>query len=177
MSVHPVPSVFEARCNAAFDAIMWAIARPGLVRELPEVGMGQIVEALIDRECAVHCAAPELADTVKRTGAQIVAPGAADHVFVQDLSSALLDQLLCGSDLHPDGGATLVAAADLSTGLRLRLNGPGVDGAAIVSVGGLPGGFWQWRARAMRYPMGFEILLIDGSRILGVPRSTMVEVL
>ena len=29
----------------------------------------------------------------------------------------------------------------------------------------------------MRYPMGFEIFLVDGARILGVPRSTVVEVL
>lgn len=177
MSVHPVPSEFEARSNAVFDAIMWALARPGRLRDLPEPGMSQIVEALIDRECAVHCADPDLARTARRTGAALVAPEAADHVFLADVQAPLLEQLRCGSDLHPEDGATLVAAADFSTGCRLRLTGPGVDGEEIVTVGGLPGDVWQRRARAMRYPMGFEIVLIDGARILGLPRSTRAEVL
>lgn len=177
MSVHPVPSEFEARTNAAFDAIMWAFARPGLMRDLPEAGMSQIVEALIDRECSVHCQDPDLAEMARRTGAVMVAPEDADHVFVTDVPLSLLDQVRCGSDLHPDDGATLVAEADLSAGARLRLTGPGIAGDVIVTVGGLPGDFWPRRARAMRYPMGFEILLVDGQRLLGVPRSTTVEVL
>lgn len=177
MGVYPVASAFEARSNAVFNAVMWALARPGLVRQLPETGMAQIVEALIDRECAVHCAPPDVAHLAERTGARLVAPDAADHVFVEDVPLALLDQLRCGSDLHPDDGATLVATADLSTGQRLRLTGPGVDGAVCLTVGGLASGVWHHRARIMRYPMGFEILLVDGARVLGIPRSTIVEVL
>ena len=177
MSVLPVPSAFETRSNATFDAIMWAFARPGMTRDLPEEGMAQIVEALIDRECAVHCANPELANVARAAGALMVAPDAADHIFVEDVPLALLDQLRCGSDLHPDDGATLIACADLSGGSRVRMTGPGVDGKIELLIGGLPADFWHRRARAMRYPMGFEILLVDGARILGVPRSTVVEVL
>ena len=177
MSVHPVPSDFEARCNAAFEAVMWAMARPGLVRDLPTTGMAQLVEALIDRECAVYCAEPGLAELAEKTGALAVAPDRADHVFVDDIPDRLLTQLNCGTDLHPDDGATLIAKADFSNGPQLRLTGPGIDGHVILSVGGLPHDFWQHRTRALRYPMGFEILLVDGARVLGIPRSTIVEVL
>lgn len=177
MSVHPTPSDFEAQSNATFDAVMWALARPGMVRMLPAIGMAQVVDALIDRECAVHCTDPALAVQVQQAGGLNVDACAADHVFATEVAKGLLDQLRCGSDLHPDDGATLVAMADFSAGQKLRLTGPGVDGEEIVTVGGLPTDFWQNRARAMRYPMGFEILLISGQRLLGVPRSTTVEVL
>lgn len=178
MSLHPIPSEFEARTNATFDALMWALSRPGLIRALPGAGQAQIVEALIDRECGVHCTDPDLAAVASRAGAEIVALAAADHVFAAlqpDL--ALLQNLRCGSDLYPEDGATLVLPADLDQGAALRLTGPGIDGSVTVSVGGLPDGFWQMRARVMRYPMGFELFLIDGARVMGVPRSTHVEVL
>jgi alpha-D-ribose 1-methylphosphonate 5-triphosphate synthase subunit PhnH len=29
----------------------------------------------------------------------------------------------------------------------------------------------------MRYPMGFEVFLVDGDRVLGLPRTTAVEVI
>ncbi len=178
MTFHPIPSDFEARTNATYDALMWALSRPGLIRRMPGHGQVQFVEALIDRECSVHCADPDLAAIVARTGAAKVALEKADHVFVGALQEVgALRRLKCGSDLHPENGTTLMVNADLSTGARLRLSGPGVDGTLDVTVGGLPDGFWTERAGVMRYPMGFEIFLIDGDLVLGIPRSTRVEVL
>ncbi|MEL6264048.1 MAG: phosphonate C-P lyase system protein PhnH [Pseudomonadota bacterium] len=174
----PVPSPEERRANAVYDAMLWALSRPGLVRTLPEAGAAQIVEALIDRECRVHAADPALVPAIRRSGAQVTALGAADHVFLGTLADpAALHGIARGSDLYPDEGATVVVTADLAHGPRLGLSGPGIDGALEVVVGGLPDGFWQQRARLIRYPMGFEIFLIDGNRIMGLPRSTAVEVL
>lgn len=174
----PRPSAFEARCNATYEALMWALARPGLIRTLPVPGPEAIVEALIDRECAVHCADPDLASLAERTGAALVGPEAADHVFAGRLEHAdTLGRLRCGTDLHPEDGATLFVAARLGAGERLRLTGPGVDGAEEIAVEGLPEGVWQARRAAMRAPMGFELFVLDGDRVLGVPRSTTVEAL
>lgn len=178
MTAHPIPSDFEAHTNTTYAALMWALSRPGLIHNLPEAGQAQIIAALIDRECKVHCADPDLRDHVIRTGAALVSLDAADHVFAKLLPQAnVLRHLRCGSDLYPENGATLVLNADLSVGPALRLTGPGIDGVVDLSVGGLPDGFWSERARSMRYPMGFEIFLIDGSRVLGLPRSTKAEVL
>lgn len=178
MPAVPVPSAFDSRCNATYEALMWALSRPGLPRVLPEAGHAAIVDALIDRECAVFCAAPDLAQHVARTGAALVGLASADHVFLDHVTDAhVLRDLRRGSDLHPEDGATLVANAALGSGQRLRLTGPGIDGGIDVHVGGLPDGFWQMRAQAMRYPTGFELFLTDGTRALGVPRSTHVEVL
>ncbi|MBQ2259766.1 MAG: phosphonate C-P lyase system protein PhnH [Loktanella sp.] len=178
MTAPPTPSDFEAETNATYAALMWALSRPGLIGHLPGTGQAQIITALIDRESAVHCTDPALAAFAARAGAALVDMDAADHVFARDLAQAdLLRDLRCGSDLYPEDGATLVINADLSVGTALRLTGPGIDGAVDLSIGGLPDGFWAERARIMRYPMGFEIFLIDGSRVLGLPRSTQIEVL
>lgn len=177
MGMHPVPSAFEARSNAVFDAVMWALARPGHVRDLPDRGMEQIVEALIDRECRVFCDNDALGQVAQRAGAQMAEVDVADHLFVDVIAAGVPERVRCGSDLHPDEGATLVVRADLSAGQQVRLSGPGVDGAVQVRIGGLPVDFWFRRAQMARYPMGFEMLLVDGARVLGVPRSTIVEVL
>lgn len=178
MSLQPIPSEFESQTNATYEALMWALSRPGSVRRLPISGLPQILLTLVDRECAVHCPDPDLAAVAARTGAALVGLEAADHVFPDaSFRTDLLRHVCCGSDLYPDLGATLVLEADLHGRDRLRLSGPGVEGTHDVSIGGLPEGFWHERARVMRYPMGFEIFLIDADRVMGIPRSTRVEVL
>lgn len=175
---HPQPSDIETRTNASFDALMWALSRPGLVRQLPAAGMAGIVEALIDRECRVYTQSDTLRMQATRAGAEIVGPEKADHVFVEALSDpTLLNQVSMGSDLYPETGATLVAPARFGDGQLLRLTGPGVNGEATVRIDGVPPSFWEKRDEVMRYPMGFELFLIDGNEVLGVPRTTVVEVL
>ena len=178
MTAHPVPSDFEARTNATYEALMWALSRPGLPRSLPISGQAGIIEALLDRECKVYCAEAELAQCAARTGAAMVSPEAADQLFFETLQSTdVLKQINLGSDLYPETGATLVCAATLGQGPQLRLTGPGCNGAVDIHIDGMPDGFWQARARLMRYPMGFELFCVDGSRVVGVPRSTHMEVL
>lgn len=178
MTTHPAPSDFEARTNATYDALMWALSRPGLPRDLPPPGQMGLAEALLDRECNVHCAEPELAGLVARTGAALVAPEDADHLFFDTLPAAdVLTRISLGSDLYPETGATLVCNGTIGSGQALRLTGPGCKGPVEIRLGGLPEGFWQMRARVLRYPLGFELFVIDGARVLGVPRSCTVEVL
>lgn len=178
MTTHPAPSEFEARTNATYDALMWALSRPGLPRDLPHSGQAGIIEALIDRECQVYCDDPGLANIAARTGAASVAPEDADHLFFDALPAAdVLKRISLGSDLYPETGATLVCNAAIGAGQALRLTGPGCNGAVQVQVSGLPEGFWQIRARVLRYPLGFELFIVDGAHVLGAPRSTKVEVL
>lgn len=181
MTVMVHQSAAEARTNAAFDALLWALSRPGLSRDLPETGEtaeALIVEALLDRECRVYAAEPTLIPVIMRTGAQIAEIEQADHVFLGALtSSEALSRVTLGSDVYPDDGATLMLRGTFGTGQNLRLSGPGIDGTLVVTIGGLPDGFWQRRAELMRYPMGFDMFVLDGTRVVGIPRSTQVEVL
>lgn len=178
MTAHPTPTEFETRSNATYEALMWALSRPGLPRHLPAHGMTQIIDALIDRECAVHCADLVHSQVAEASGATQSTLDNADHVFIENLTNAeLLKQLRCGSDLYPEDGATLICGGRMGGGQRLRLTGPGCNGPVEIEIAGLPEGFWQTRAQVMRYPMGFEVFLVDGDKILGIPRSTLVEVL
>ncbi len=172
----PVPTQDDLRDNAAFEALMWAMARPGSLHDLPG-GIADLVLALVDRECRVLVDDPSLAQVVAATGAALVAAEGADHAFLTRAEGALavLAALPAGSPLYPDQGATLVLPATLGQGQRLRLTGPGIEGATEVHISGLPDGFIDLRAARCRYPEGVDMVFVDVSRIMALPRSTTVE--
>ena len=60
--------------------------------------------------------------------------------------------------------------------LRMRFTGPGIDGARDMMIA-LPPEFWAMRERLCAYPEGFDLLLVDGRAVIGIPRSTQIEVL
>lgn len=178
MLTTPTPDAAENQANAAFDAILWACSRPGLPRQLSETGEAALIAALLDRESAVYAGDPLLIPVLAQTGARLVDLSGADHAFLGRLQDPdLLRLCRTGSDLYPDQGATLVIRARFGQGQSVRLTGPGVDGAVLIQLDGLPAGFWQERARLIRYPTGFDILFLDGERLIGLPRSTTAEVL
>jgi alpha-D-ribose 1-methylphosphonate 5-triphosphate synthase subunit PhnH len=176
MGAHPTPTDFEARTNATYGALMWALSRPGLARDLPAPGQAGLIETLIDRECAVYCEDADMAEIAARTGAEMVAPEKADHLFLIQPPAQLI-RLRQGSDMYPEEGATLVIPATFGAGDRLRLTGPGVDGEVEMILAGIPQSFWAERLSVMRYPMGFEVFLLDGATVIGIPRTTVVEVI
>ena len=167
-----MPAPLDLVDAAAFAAILGALARPGTIHDLPEPGEGAVLAALLDRECRVH-AAPALQDAVARTGARLVPLERCDHAVLGGEAPAW-DAIPIGSQLHPEGGATVILRARLA-GPRLRLTGPGVDGAREVRCDLAPG-LIASRTRAP-YPLGFDLLMIDGLRLMGLTRSTTLEVL
>lgn len=176
MFATPTPSPAETRDNAAFDALLWTLSRPGLPRDLPQPGEGSIITALLDRECLVYAADPLLMPEIMRTGAELADVDRADHVFLGAMATSdPLTDIAIGSDYYPDDGATVIIRASIGSGPALRLTGPGVDGAVTLQLEGLPDRFWKARAARLRYPMGFDLFFVDGARVVGVPRSTTVE--
>ncbi len=146
---------------------------------VPVPRMAGIAEALLDRECRVFCEDAALGDQIAPFGAMQVPLPLADHAFLSlaDLERVGQVQVQVGSDLYPDEGATVVAPATFGTGQRLRLTGPGIETATEIAIDGLAHGFWSLRAARCRYPAGFELFLICGAKVIGLPRSTMIEVL
>lgn len=173
---HPTPD--DLRDTDAFEALMWAMARPGTVRSLPE-GAADLALALLDRETRVHAEDPELARRIAATGAALVTPDRADHAFCTTAAGAMaaLAVLPVGSALYPDEGATLVMPAIIGAGPLLGLTGPGIEGQCTLRLGGLPEGLFDLRSARCRYPEGIDLVLVDGRRIVGLPRSVAVEVL
>ncbi|MES2542369.1 MAG: phosphonate C-P lyase system protein PhnH [Pseudomonadota bacterium] len=174
----PQPTLADLRDTVAFEALMWAMTRPGTVQSLPE-GVADLALALLDRETRVHAEDPSLARRIAATGAALVTPDRADHAFCATAAGAMaaLAVLPVGSALYPDEGATLVMPAAIDSGPLLRLTGPGVDGQCELRLGGLPEGLLDLRSARCRYPEGIDLVFVDGRRIVGLPRSTAVEVL
>lgn len=170
------PDRLESRSNLTFEALMWALSRPGDVRSLPEAGFESILETLVDIECTAFADTPALRARIVASGAMLADRIAtADHVFVSTIESAEIAEINCGSALYPDDGATLVAAVP-HEGQRLRLTGPGINGLTEVRLA-LPPGFWAMRELLCSYPEGFDCFFVDGASVIGIPRSTKVEVL
>ncbi|MGV6874139.1 phosphonate C-P lyase system protein PhnH [Pseudochelatococcus sp. B33] len=201
MSLAILPTAEDSRANAVFEALMWALARPGLVRRVPVAGFAALAESLIDRECSFHVRDDTaLAVRLAETGARAVSLAEADYVFApagsQDDVTALAG-LRAGTLSYPDEAATLFVPARFSQepidrepidrgpvdrgpvdrGPSLRLSGPGIREAATLQAGGIDPSFWPMRENALRYPLGFDLYLVDGDRLIGIPRSTKVEVL
>ncbi len=181
MANNLLPTLDDTRTNATFEELMWTLSRPGQPRELPAEGFWPLAESLLDRECSFHVTSdPTLDLKMAATGARRMPLADADYVFAA-LDSAedveALSTLRIGSLLYPDDAATLFAAAQFGSGQRLRLTGPGIKDSVTIEVGGIDPAFWPMRAKAIRYPLGWDLYLIDGRRLLGIPRSTTIEVL
>lgn len=178
MLAPPLPSPMETEANETFEALLWALSRPGQPKGLPSAGEKPILRALLDRECKAYSADPALMPAIMGTGAVLSDLPEADHVFLGKLSSLEpLDQIALGSDLYPDEGATVVLRAVLGHGPGLRLTGPGIETRLDMQIDHLPRGFWERRRQLSRYPMGFDLFILDGAAVVGIPRSTEVEVL
>ena len=174
----PAYSATDALAQSAFAAVIGALSRPGTIHRLPQAGPLQLVETLIDRDTTVCCQVPRLADALDHAGARHVPLPQAEHVFLadaEDLPVAIPD-LATGSALYPDRGATVIVPARLTGGPALRLTGPGIEDEARMTPA-IPPETWALRDGRATYPQGFELLLIEGDRIMALPRSTRVEVI
>ena len=174
----PTPTIDETLANQTFDALLLALSRPGKITQLPSAGEAVIVNALLDRECQAFTGDPTLMPIIMRTGAQISAITDADHVFFgKHIELKKLRQIACGSDLYPDDGSTVIVRGKLGQGDMVALTGPGVAGKECLQINGLPKGFWDVRRDLIRYPIGFELFILDEASLIGIPRSTEIEVL
>ncbi len=82
-----------------------------------------------------------------------------------------------GDDLAPEDSATVIWQVEaLEDEGPLRLSGPGIDGIRALGLAPLPGHFLEERARGhAAFPAGVDLILVAGSRLVGLPRSTRIE--
>ena len=181
--------VFDAQ--AVFRAVLDALARPGLPRDLvadlappspltPE--LAAVALALADPDAplwldAALASSPAVMGYLRfHTGARIMAdPAEAAFALVSDPSGHVpLNGLATGTDEYPDRSATLVVAvAGLDGGPALTLSGPGIRGTVDVAADPLPANLVEvLRANAASFPRGLDVLLVSAGRVIGIPRSS-----
>ncbi|WP_353190388.1 phosphonate C-P lyase system protein PhnH [Pandoraea pnomenusa] len=188
-----------------FRAVLDALARPGQLRsvgsrlaesEEASIAARATLLALADATTAVWLQAPlpEVASALRfHTGAPLLCgeaelPRAQFALLTDPTRCPALARFAFGTAESPEHSATLIvdvptlaaghAANDTHRdGLHLRLRGPGIATHTDVTVGGLDAAFWQARAAlAPRFPAGLDLLIASGDAVLGLPRTTHVEV-
>jgi len=184
------PAALEQR---TFRAMLSAMSMPGTVEVLDDANLADAsvvlvttAQSFLDHEVTFHVAtegAAALEDAIlRRTGARTASLDRANYVFADATHARrVIDQAVEGPLEEPEQSATvIIRCAQVGAGdLALRLSGPGVDGEAVLRIGGLDAAVIEARnARTGPFPTGIDLLLVDAAgHIAGIPRSTQVEVL
>jgi alpha-D-ribose 1-methylphosphonate 5-triphosphate synthase subunit PhnH len=179
--------VFQSQ--AAFRLVMNAMAQPGRI-----VDLGHTVQPPAPLEPAAAAFLAVLADYdtpvwFEDSGADAAATWLTFHTgaeVTKDPSTASFAVLSenspvsgwrnfeIGSLAYPDRSATLLLpVASLRGGTPLTVRGPGIETVAVIAPRGLPDGFTETLAiNAACFPLGFDLLIICGSELLALPRTT-----
>ncbi len=180
------PVLDAQRC---FRGLIEAMARPGRIIELcglpePPPGLGAaqvaILLALADQDTPVWIA-PGLRNAEAGHYLRFhcrcrLSANAGEATFVVLSSFAGLpsfDALRLGDPEYPDRSATLIVEVDdLGRGERLRLRGPGIEHEAMLEVAGWTSAASEClRENERRLPLGVDLLLTNGARVAGLPRT------
>lgn len=177
--------------QAVFRSVLDALSRPGRLQTLAASdglqapaplsrGLTAVLLTLLDAETSLHLDGPLASDaawlyTRFHTGVQPAARDVADFVAVR-AAEASLDALRLGTDEAPQHGATLIVDTSTLAGQSLVLSGPGIEHTQRIGLCGLSTEFWQQRiAQERHFPRGADLLIVCGSQLIAVPRSTHIQ--
>ena len=167
----------------AFRALLEAVSRPGTIWQVAgayppdplSVAQGVAVLTLVDATTPLHLAGAADCAVVRdwvtfHTGAPLV--GAEDAAFAVGSWAALqpVSRFAVGRPDYPDRSATLIAEVDRLSPDGARLTGPGIRGAAFLSLPDIA----VFQANRAQFPLGFDCVLTSGNRLAGLPRSTII---
>lgn len=187
----PQSSAAETLARETFQALLSALSNPGHMFALPGTALStrqaclQIGLTLLDLETSFFTLDPALGAALGQNGARLLPASSAAYLFFPDSAVftgpaaaqtlTCIEQAAVGTVIDPDDGATLIIACGLGAGRLLHLQGPGIQDRTEVRVDHLSPDFWQLRAAKIRYPLGIDLFLVDGGQVVGLPRTTLVE--
>lgn len=166
-----------------FRSCLSALSQPGSIYPLQPLfdsALQAMASVLLYTEVGYHYDGEQDFQMVTAlTGAKLQSIGLAEYLFFDVTDSAVLKEAKRGTAENPESGATLLfQCEDVSDGLPVNLSGPGIDGSlqARLPVGANFIGVLQEINSA--FPTGLDLFFVDTrSRILGLPRTTNIEVL
>ena len=181
----PILPKKEAQSRQTFLALMWALSHPGRIQRLPDpitrspANFLAIGEALLDLETSFYSPDAALTAELEGTTAQFVPASLARFHFYPALTEDTLADIALatpGDMLYPDRSATLVLSCILGNGTRYQFSGPGILGTHTVELEGIPPRLWELRSQIGRYPLGWDLFFVDGNQVLGLPRTTVIQI-
>jgi alpha-D-ribose 1-methylphosphonate 5-triphosphate synthase subunit PhnH len=177
----------------SFRRLLKAMSEPGVIVALHQLKHGwqplnvtttSVLLTLADNDTPVWLAGALHNDIVSQslrfhTNAPLVEqPQQATFAVSNDtISREQLDALCAGSAVAPETSATLIVqVASLSGGRMLRLTGAGIAEERMIAPQ-LPGCILhELTERPHPFPLGVDLILTCGERLLAIPRTTHVEV-
>lgn len=194
MIAKPVPTNRDRREHTAFRAVLDAMARPGRVRWLADIGQAEggawagairVLEALVDRDVTFGFVgrddrAHEL--LLRGTGARHVPVREAAFVLASGQDAfAAVRQARIGQLDRPELGATVVIACEAvgSGPLAIDVRGPGVEQRTMLALSGVdPFTLDAFTQRNAAFPLGVDLVFAGSNgSVAALPRSSTIAVL
>jgi len=193
-SVAELPAGFADKVLSAqsvFRSVMDAMARPGSVQRIQSAagapgammrGTAAIALTLFDHDTPIWLdgrmsATADVAKWLKfHTSAPVVADSSiSSFALVGDPENLpALDRFAFGSNEYPDRSTTLILQVEgLTDGPVVELQGPGIDGSAMVHASIQPRDLFERLAvNAALFPRGIDVVLVHDDSIVAIPRTT-----
>ena len=169
------------------------MSEPGVIVALHQLKRGwqplniattSVLLTLADNDTPVWLSAPLSNDIVSQslrfhTNAPLVSQPEQATFAVTDeaISSEQLNALSTGTAVAPEAGATLILqVASLSGGRMLRLTGAGIAEERMIAPQLPECILHELTERPHPFPLGIDLILTCGERLLAIPRTTHVEV-
>jgi alpha-D-ribose 1-methylphosphonate 5-triphosphate synthase subunit PhnH len=173
-----LPVVWQAETQQrAFRQIMNAFARPGVIEVLEGEALLLTLATLLDGATTLadfdgllsehDLARLEVGAATAEQARFVLTNGKVAPAFAPAL----------GTLESPDMGATIILKIQaLGSGNRLKLTGPGIDGACEVAVEGLhPAWLAAHQEWNSAFPLGVDMLLVAEHQVMALPRITRIE--
>jgi alpha-D-ribose 1-methylphosphonate 5-triphosphate synthase subunit PhnH len=195
-TVAELPAGFAEKVLSAqstFRSVMDAMARPGSIQRIaaaagtPPVmmrGTAAIALTLFDHDTPIWLdpkmtATPDVGKWLKfHTSAPVVADSTiASFALVGDPDNLpALDRFAFGSNEYPDRSTTLILQVEsLKDGPAVELQGPGIDGTAVLRASVQPRDLFERLAiNAALFPRGIDVVLVHDDSIVAIPRTTRI---
>jgi alpha-D-ribose 1-methylphosphonate 5-triphosphate synthase subunit PhnH len=165
----------------AFRRILDAFSYPGRISELETQAahvLPLVLATLADpaTTLADPCELVDAADR-QRLGAKSASADRAQFVVMPGTEVPAVE-LACGTLDSPENGATLVLVADeIKQARGLALSGPGIQSGISLQVSGVDPQWWTLRKRwNSAFPLGVDMVLLDGRSVVALPRTIKVAV-
>jgi alpha-D-ribose 1-methylphosphonate 5-triphosphate synthase subunit PhnH len=175
-----------------FRRALTALSEPGTVQNVPEIpapegvhiASYQLCLTLLDAETPLWIAPALRTDALVSAlrfhcGCRLVdEPGQAEFALISPDFDGDLTYFAQGSHEYPDRSTTVIVQVEsLDAASTWALRGPGIDGVRTVGIAGLdrrwPG---MLADNCRQFPCGVDLLFTAGTALMGLPRTTRVEI-
>lgn len=183
----PSESYQDKRERHVFSLIMESFSRPGNWNRI-ECGLSNqedtlflIASSLFDSTCSIWSPNSDqtILDHLSTLDCQRLQTSEQCDFFIvsdeHDFPLSELGKLSVGTLLEPHISPTLIINIRDTKAIQAHISGPGIQNEISISLPYVDHSFWSIRNDKCTYPLGWDILFYSTSQMMGIPRSTIIN--